>query len=135
MPSTLTKLATATIVLALSAVVPGCSCSYSSSVGSKGTQAPSSSGKPINQSGKPAGTSKSTNSEGTSKAIPKGDNEEPAADPAAAEPEPADAPVSSPSENTTIRDAPADPDPGPVSGKSAGSTLSDKTASNRVGRD
>jgi len=123
MPTTLTKLVTATIVLTLSAVVPGCSCSYSSSTGSKGTQAPTSTGKPINNSGKPAGTSKATSgSEGTSKTVSKGE----AVDDAA---EPADEVTKSPASNPSLG-APeaAEPDPGPVSGKTSGTTISNKTA-------
>ncbi len=121
MPTTLTKLATATIVLTLSAVIPGCSCSYSSSTGtSKGTHAPGE-GKPINNDGKPAGTSKATSgSQGPSKAVKGG-----SADDAA--PAPEAKPTSAPATNETLSAKPEpEPEPEPVSSKGSGSTF--KTA-------
>ena len=123
MPTTLTKLATATIVLTLSAVIPGCSCSYSSSTGtSKGTHAPGE-GKPINNDGKPAGTSKATSgSQGPSKAVKGG-----SADDAAPTPAPEAKPTSAPATNETLSAKPEpEPEPEPVSSKGSGSTF--KTA-------
>ncbi|MEZ4381559.1 MAG: hypothetical protein R3A79_09435 [Nannocystaceae bacterium] len=142
MPTTLSKVVTATIVLALSAVVPGCSCSYSYGSGaSKGTQAPTSSGKPINKSSKPAGPSKGKAvdpSDDSSKSIPKGTTGSDDDD-AAPEPDPEPEPTSTTPRGSQTLSAKTgsdpEPEPEPVGRSASSTTFKAKTAAQPPARE